>query len=461
MFSNVTSAQQALALAAAALGLSLGFFALSGSGMAWRRYRRPIDLAMGLAAGVWLMYLLVTTLLGLTASQPWGDALSLRAAHFSFQALIACVSFFLLVGAGVACTKIYPLIAMQGIAGGLALYGSGWSGEPVYGGASGAQAAAVQVWVAVNLLSAALLTGVLVYRAYFFRTSAAWLTLAGGLMGLALGVDHLLLADQAPRTATLSRHFYAAFLLVIWHLISQRQKLAEQGSDRMSGFQSSKSLEPFSGFSGFGPTQDTAIAVACERRRISQELHDGVGSQMVNILSSLDVQSSDQRALALALEQCLVDLKMTVDCIDCADDNVVEALGRLRYRVQYSLDKMGIRMAWKVQMCEELEAVRGMQSQEVLRITQECLANVMRHAQASSVEVVCRFVAQGEHMVLEVRDNGKGIARGEKGRPIGKGMENMRRRAQVTGGRLSISSKTGLGTCVRLTMPLVSNAMHH
>jgi len=242
-------------------------------------------------------------------------------------------------------------------------------------------------------------------------------------------------------------------LMVIWHLVTQRVESPETRSASMHDFQRSTGFEPLT---GFGPAHDAAV-VALERRRIAQDLHDGVGSQIVNILSSLDSHAPQQQAVALALEQCLVDLKMTVDAIDSADDNVLEALGRLRYRIQHSLDKLGIRMVWKVDICDELEAVRGVPAQQVLRIAQESLSNVMRHAHASAVEVVCRFVPETRQMVLEVRDNGAGITRGKEGRPSGKGLEGMRRRAQGIGGELVISSKTGSGTRVRLVLPLAGD----
>jgi signal transduction histidine kinase len=111
-------------------------------------------------------------------------------------------------------------------------------------------------------------------------------------------------------------------------------------------------------------------------------------------------------------------------------------------------------MVWNIHMCVALEAVRGEQAQHALRITQESLANVMRHANASAVEVFCRVVPEAHEMVLEVRDNGRGIARGPDGKCTGKGLEGMRRRAQEAGGRLVISSRAGKGTRVKLTLAL-------
>lgn len=442
------AAQQGLALAAAAVGIPLASWALSGSRRAWHRQHNPVDLAMSVAACVWLVHLLATTSVDFVASNfPSVEVPSIYVARLGYQALMVSVGFFLLTSAGVTSARVYLLLVVQGAAGVVALHWPHWTG--------GAPAPAYEAWLAINLLSAMLLSAAVAWRVYLSRSYPAWLALAGCVIGLGLCIDQITLVDNARRFTTMSDDLYAAFLMVIWHLETQRVGSPESRLASTHDFQHSTGFEPLT---GFGSAHDAAVsAVALERRRIAQDLHDGVGSQIVNILSSLDSHAPQQQAVALALEQCLVDLKMTVDAIDSADDNVLEALGRLRYRVQHSLDALGIRMAWKVDICDELEAVRGEPAQQALRIAQESLSNVMRHAHASVVEVVCRFVPETQQMMLEVRDNGEGIARGKEGRPSGKGLEGMRRRAQSIGAELAISSKAGMGTRVRLVLPLAEN----
>jgi len=442
------AAQQGLALAAAAVGLPLAFLALRNARRAWRCDHNPVDLAMSMASGTWLIHLLVTTLLNMAASNsPSLEVQSLYVSHVGYQTLMVAVGILLLMSAGVVNAWLYLLLVAMAAAGAVALNWHHWTGR--------VEASAYDAWITINLLAASLVTAAVAWRVYLTRSYSCWLTLAACVIGLGFCLDEVTLTDNARRFATLLDDFYAAFLVVIWHLVRQRARSPEGRGLSNSDFPRSTGFEPLTGFEP--AHDDAASAVALERRRIAQDLHDGVGSQIVNILSSLDSHAPQQQAVALALEQCLVDLKMTVDAIDSADDNVLEALGRLRYRIQHSLDKLGIRMVWKVDICDELEAVRGVQAQQLLRIAQESLSNVMRHAHASAVEVVCRFVPETQQMVLEVRDNGGGIVRGKEGRPSGKGLEGMRRRAQGIGGELVISSKAGRGTRVRLVLPLAGN----
>lgn len=449
-----TAAQQLLTLTGSAIGIGLASLALRGSRKIWRRNCNPPDLAISLAAAIWLLHLLTTTILNFAADNfpaiPALHAYATSATHVGYQALMVIVGFFLLTCAGVASAGVYLLLVIQAVAGVVALV---WQhGQFGYPWSDAAQTPAYLVWIAINLLSITLIIAAIAQHVYLTRSFNAWLALAAGIIGLGLYIDDLLLAGNARYFANLWQYFYAGFLLVIWQLVTQPGGGQEAQSTRVHDFQRSSGFEALT---GFGSVRDAAaLAVANERRRIAQDLHDGVGSQIVTILSSLDSHTPQQQAVAFALEQCLVELKMTVDAIDSANDNVLEALGRLRYRMQHSLDKLGISLGWNVEICDELEAVHGDLALQALRIAQESLSNVMRHAKASTVVVVCRFDQETSHMILEVRDNGQGITRGPDGRATGKGLEGMRRRANQFGGELRISSKPGGGTRVRLTLPI-------
>ena len=443
-----TAAHQGLVLAGAAIGLMLVFMALWGSRRERLSHPHPVDWALHVAALVWLIHLLVTTsLIFIDNKLPFAYITRL-----GYQVLIISITFFLLTSAGITGKGLGLMLVAQAVAGGAALH---WS----HRGGGNAQAQAWLAWIAINLLSTIGFTLAIAHRVYLTRSFPCWLALAGCLVGLGQSVDDLFQpVVDAPNGYILNHCFYAAFLLLIWHLVKQRVEGPGQHWGMTQEFQSSANLQTVTGFEG---AHDMAsVAVANERHRIAQDLHDGVGSQIVNILSSLDSDSPKDQVVALALEQCLDDLKMTVDAIDGADDNALEALGRLRYRVQHSLDKLGIRMLWKVEICGELEAVRGEQAQQVLRIAQESLTNVMRHANASVVGVVLRYVPETNSLLLEVRDNGRGIGRGKAGRTAGKGLEGMRQRAQAIAGVLRISSNAGAGTRVRFTLPLTENPAH-
>ena len=380
--------------------------------------------ALRLALLLWLTHFLVSIGLGFKAGGPNAAYVALLAAQF----LILSAASFLLTVVHVASAGIYWILGVQAVAGATALY---------YNGNAGGAEVPVS-WMVLNLLSAMLLTVAMAACVYLPRSAPGWLALAGSVLGLGICIRQVTLADTTDDSAILFRHFYVLLLLVVWQWVTRRGRLSLGDSWAGSNHE----------------TGATASAILHERHRIARDLHDGVASQIVSILSSLDHRTPEQQALGLALEQCLLDIKLTVDGIESEDQNIVEALGSLRHRVQRPLDKLGIQMVWEVEICSALETVHGEEARQVLRIAQECLSNVMRHAKASRVIVSCRYAADMGCMEFEVRDNGVGIAHNMAPEALGKGLENMRQRARLMGGELTIASKFGGGTRVQLTLPL-------
>jgi len=199
------------------------------------------------------------------------------------------------------------------------------------------------------------------------------------------------------------------------------------------------------------------------RRKLAQELHDGVGSDLTSIIAALETGTPQQRVTAMSLRHCLAELKLLVDGIS-QEGNVVEHLASLRYRLQPLLQSAGIQMHWSVFDEELLERVQGDAAIQVLRIAQEALANVVRHSSANEVAVVCRYGPANHALILEIVDNGVGLPSGLAGsgsRPLspehghdGKGLAGMAWRARSLGGQLEIAPVCGGGTRVRLHLPM-------
>jgi signal transduction histidine kinase len=88
----------------------------------------------------------------------------------------------------------------------------------------------------------------------------------------------------------------------------------------------------------------------------------------------------------------------------------------------------------------------------MFRIFQEILTNVGRHSNASKVRVELKIV--GAHLILRVKDNGKGISREEIAGGGSLGILGMHERALVVGGKLLINGAPGKGTTVTVSNPM-------
>jgi signal transduction histidine kinase len=90
----------------------------------------------------------------------------------------------------------------------------------------------------------------------------------------------------------------------------------------------------------------------------------------------------------------------------------------------------------------------------IFRIFQETLTNVTRHAEATRVDV--GLGRENGNIVLEVRDNGRGIAEEQLSSGRSLGILGMRERALLLGGELTITGAPGKGTIVKVLIPEIS-----
>ena len=89
----------------------------------------------------------------------------------------------------------------------------------------------------------------------------------------------------------------------------------------------------------------------------------------------------------------------------------------------------------------------------VYRCIQESLTNAVRHAQAKNVGVDLTQAGREAPLALTVRDDGRGM---QADAPSGYGIRGMQERVEGLGGRYSVESAPGRGTCVHITIPVVA-----
>ncbi len=202
-----------------------------------------------------------------------------------------------------------------------------------------------------------------------------------------------------------------------------------------------------------------------ERAHMARELHDGVGQKLVSV--KLNVE-------ALALEDSVpVAIKKKISHQQCVLNNALQEIRRIaRHLMPVELEKLGMLASIK-NLCGEIEEQSGISincsisgavpetlpatlSLHVFRITQEALTNVLKHAKATHVEVA--VFMKGTDLVVELMDNGSGCHSGVKsklGVSISAGMQNIRERAALLGGKIEFIS-SDKGSVLILQTPLIA-----
>jgi signal transduction histidine kinase len=98
------------------------------------------------------------------------------------------------------------------------------------------------------------------------------------------------------------------------------------------------------------------------------------------------------------------------------------------------------------------ESLPASVQQDLLRIAQEAISNALRHAKPTVINVNLRRDAPD--IVLEVTDNGSGMADSQAESGEGFGFSNMRARAENIGGQLSVRTASGRGTTIVIRVPM-------
>lgn len=193
--------------------------------------------------------------------------------------------------------------------------------------------------------------------------------------------------------------------------------------------------------------------LAEERERTMRDMHDGIGGLLVSTLAMLEAGETDLNKIEDALRAALEDLRLMIDSLDPLDeDQLVLALGMFRARMLPRLHACGLRVDWEVTDLPAVNDFGPNKLLQIMRILQEAITNVIKHARATCLVFRSRFEltpAGVSCLFIELSDNGIGWS----GAPReGRGVSNMRRRAEAIGADLDISD-TENGVRLRLCLP--------
>jgi PAS domain S-box-containing protein len=211
--------------------------------------------------------------------------------------------------------------------------------------------------------------------------------------------------------------------------------------------------------------QQLLLATLQERERLARELHDSLGQT----LAAARLQASTARLLlaqgeTAQTDKCLEQMAdMTIEAETdvreyllgaktsfSADRPFFEALRQYaaRFSQQYSL-QVGLSIPPQL----EAQGLEAMVEVQLLRIIQEALSNIRKHARAKNVQVV--FTVSGPLVQIAIMDDGQGFdpAKVSSRQAEGFGLQAMRERAEALGGNLDVISQSGQGTRVVVQVP--------
>ena len=204
-----------------------------------------------------------------------------------------------------------------------------------------------------------------------------------------------------------------------------------------------------------------AVTAHAERERLSQEIHDGVAQGVYMVAITLEAsasaieESSDDPALKARIDalvrlakQTLMETRSLLFNLEpvMAGREDLRALMEHQAREFSAVTGIPVTVVSEGERCALSPAAVG----ELYRVVQEGLANIYKHAEATSAELALHY--DSDVLVVEIIDDGRGFepAALDEG---GHGLANIRERASRLGGTFDVVSAPGEGTRLRMTAP--------
>ncbi len=201
-----------------------------------------------------------------------------------------------------------------------------------------------------------------------------------------------------------------------------------------------------------------------ERQHIAREVHDELGQLFtgINLNISLLAELLEQNKKP-TVEEILDELHSVQQYVNLGIQSVRDISGSLR---SYVLDHLGLIPAVQ-EYCNEIERMSNVKcifksdyvainfkdekNVTIFRIIQEAITNVLRHAEATEIDVIIN--QSGNSIEIVVSDNGVGIVEDKESFTNSMGLLGMKERAVFLGGKLKIDSVKNKGTTIRLIVP--------
>lgn len=183
-----------------------------------------------------------------------------------------------------------------------------------------------------------------------------------------------------------------------------------------------------------------------ERRRISKELHDNIGSQLGYLKRFVSDKINDED-VSNAIDTICDDVRNLSHEISPSDINFIGFNNALSDLAKNLRDQTTLNVDFSsYNFPEELDENTEMQ---LYRVVQETLNNILKHADAKNIDI--QLIGQDKHAIIAIEDDGKGFNINNANE--GLGLKNIASRIEQIGGKIEIDSTMGKGTSVLISIP--------
>ncbi|PNW29158.1 tetratricopeptide repeat-containing sensor histidine kinase [Formosa algae] len=192
-----------------------------------------------------------------------------------------------------------------------------------------------------------------------------------------------------------------------------------------------------------------------ERSRLAREIHDGIGSDLASIKIAFEHYSEQHnndfqsKRIATAISNACVDVRSLSHQLHPLSFSKIGFTSFLNDFIDQITQKSTIQIQTFFFPEEEIDQLPEVLLADAYRIVQELINNILKHAEATHVDV--QLTRHEDHLNIVVNDDGKGF---QKNKKQGIGLRNIKERLQKVQGSIEIDSSPGRGTSITIDIPI-------
>lgn len=240
----------------------------------------------------------------------------------------------------------------------------------------------------------------------------------------------------------------ALALLIIVYLVYRQQKLKNKQQEQE--FELKSAIAKI----------ETQNKLQEQRLQISRDLHDNIGSQLTFIISSVDnikyafeIQNAKLDAKLSSIssfaKSTIIELRDTIWAMNKSEIGLEDLQTRIHNFIEKAQEaKEEINFHFEIDPSLRNILFTSLEGMNIYRTIQEAVNNSIKYANAS--EIVITITPVNQALVISVQDNGRGF--NPKEVEFGNGIANMKKRIADLNGTLNITSDSGIGTTITITL---------
>jgi signal transduction histidine kinase len=201
------------------------------------------------------------------------------------------------------------------------------------------------------------------------------------------------------------------------------------------------------------------LAISQERNRLAREMHDTLAHTLSGLAVQLEamnsVRETDPGSLSKMLESALnttrtglAEARLAIRALRATPLDDLGFIVAIKEMAQSAADRANLSL--ELQLAERIEILSPEAEQSLYRIAEQAINNVTQHANAKRLLV--RMGTENGHLTLTIQDDGQGFISDRIDSESHFGLQGMRERAEILGGRMNITSQPGKGSTIQVVL---------